>query len=282
MKGILKNFTRVFKRYQNPLLPLKLRFEIPDHITTFRQKLFYKSLENRNLKGYFMFAISVGVIPLNMAKEDVIQFIANFTLNSTPDDAMEYLKQKLLYVHKKKVSNIEWEDRKKVEITFEGKKIVAKRLTECFGGLAEEHPVLFTTERYGQCHWRSIELSQKIQPDEDEKISVVTGSITGFAKDAKILHTWVEIEIGGEQTKVCDFTANVLMDKEDYYKIYSVKPLEKISSEQIHEDMKLFDMLDDNPKSYVNKDNFVKLYLSSREECMKKLKKEIDKLELQK
>ncbi len=279
---MLKNFLKVFKRYQNPLLPLKLRYEVPDEITTIRQKLFYKSLKNRNLKGYFLYALSAGLVPLNMAKEELIQFIANFTLDSTPDEAMEYLKQKLLYVYKKKISSIEWQDRKKVEIVFKGKKMIAKRLNECFSGLAEEHPHILTTERYGQCHWRSIELSQKIQPGENEKVSVVTGSITGFAIDAKILHSWVEIEIEGKPTKVCDFTANVLMDKEDYYQLYSVKPIEKIYSEQIYEDMKIFDSLESNPKSFVHKDNFVKLYLSSREECMKKLKKEIQQLDKQK
>ncbi len=282
MKGILKNVTKVFKRYQNPILPLKLRFEIPDEITTFRQKLFYKSLENRNLKGYFMFAFSAGLSPLNMAKEDIIQFIANFTLDSTSDDAIENLKQTILHVHKIKVTKIEWKDRNEVEIEFLGKKICVKRMTDCVSQLAEEHPEILTTERYRQCHWRSIELSQTIRPDEDEKIYVVTGSITGFAKDAKILHSWIEIERNGKKTMVCDFTANAIMDQEDYYKIYSVKPLEKISSEQIIEDMKLFDKLDKNPKSYTNKNNFIKLYLSSREECMKKLKKEINNLELKK
>ena len=279
MKGFVKNFTNLFKRYKSPILPLKLRFELPDQITDTRQRLFYKSIQNRNVKGFFLFMFSVGLAPLNYTKEELIQFIAGFTLDSYKDEEIDYLKHKILAYHKKQVSSIEYEDRKKVEIVFKGKKMCIRRMSEVFPEIAKKEPDILTKERFGRCHWKSISLSQNFQLYEDYKVSVVTGSTTHFAVNAKILHSWIEIEKEGKETLVCDYTGNLLTNKDSYYELYSVKPIEKIYAEQIEEDMKLFNKLEENSKSLVNKDNFIKLYLSSREECMKKLKKEILNIE---
>jgi len=93
---------------------------------------------------------------------------------------------------------------------------------------------LHSKERAGHCHWDSVHLSLNIEyPNK-----VVSGYCTIASKKMPFPHTWVEIEYKG-QSWVLDFTRNMVMNKEGYYKLFEPKNIVSIDSETLENDMKL-------------------------------------------
>ena len=109
----------------------------------------------------------------------------------------------------------------------------------------------------GKCHSMAMAIAQGLE----ETASVVTGSFYTVTPKARFLHSWVEEEIDNE-TYCYDFTFNIALKKEDYYKLFHVIPYEKISAKQLKEDRYTL------AKLIAKDETYAKLYLSSRDEAI--------------
>lgn len=90
---------------------------------------------------------------------------------------------------------------------------------------------LISKKRNGKCHERAINIAPSI-----ENSKIVIGHATFGNK--RILHS--VIEVAGEKTPfILDWTMNLIMSKEDYYKLSGFKELNLVKSEDIINDLKL-------------------------------------------
>lgn len=92
--------------------------------------------------------------------------------------------------------------------------------------------------RYGKCHIKTLELSSKIK---DSK--VLTGYV--FKKDLKYLHSILEVN-----DDIWDWTKNIIMPKEDYFRLTNFQELSSIESEKIISDQKIIEKLNLSLKAY--------------------------------
>lgn len=103
--------------------------------------------------------------------------------------------------------------------------------------IKKEFPYLTDfSKRTGTCHHDSIILALMTG---NVNSKVVTGNITSLAKDHKILHSWVEFVNREGKERVADSTFNLIMDKEDYYRLRKAEPLASLSTQQIVDDIYL-------------------------------------------
>lgn len=126
-----------------------------------------------------------------------------------------------------------------------------------------------TDDREGKCHTKSIEISERLGIIND----IVTGYIFGYSDKAKYLHSWVEFSEKGKEF-VIDYTKNIMINKEAYYKLMHVIPLSRISDTNIKEDKKILF------KHFSKLGQFnIKEYLVFRDEIMKGFEKNIELFE---
>ena len=115
---------------------------------------------------------------------------------------------------------------------WQGKEIVVDKMTS-HKHFKQKYPVLKKfIERTGHCHERSIEVAL-MTANEDCK--VVTGYITSIAEDHRYLHSWVEYKSKRGKERCLDFNFNMILDKDDYYRIRHAEPKAYLSREQIIE-----------------------------------------------
>lgn len=119
---------------------------------------------------------------------------------------------------------------------------------------------LTTTKRYGCCHSKSIILAYELGIG-----NVVTGTM--MSKTSILMHSVLEIN-----GYVLDWTRNLIMKKEDYFKLTDFKVINIISNECIKEDVKhLFNDLDIELKAYtVFRDEIVNDYNKNKNFGIKK------------
>jgi len=272
LKKILKNTKNVFKRYRSPLLPLFWRFKVPDVISNFKEKMFYKSQKSKSPLNVFRFGYAISFNPKQFRpfEHDVLYLIQNFTLDDVSNSAIEDLRTQMLKIHHNKLSDIKFENRDTIEFSFtDGRKIVAKALTHTTPELKTEYPEITTTERYGKCH----EMSTGLAFAFGENASVVTGKISTMSNLAPFLHSWTELDLPDE-TICIDYTNNITMKKEDYYWLFNAKPYEKITCQQLNDDLKIFERISQYKSKTFDHAMSTKFYLSSREEFLERLAKE--------
>ncbi len=116
-------------------------------------------------------------------------------------------------------------------------------------------PNIETSKRHGGCHAGSMAVARR----SEDKCKVATGYVSSFGEGAKFLHSWVEIDDGGDDLLIIDVTKNAIMRKKTYYLFYNISgAVHKISSETIKADVDMIDALETaNPY-------LIKLYLSNR------------------
>lgn len=263
MKPILKNFTNLFTRYRNPFLSLERRFINPDNKSSKRMHDYIHGLKTNN---YFQSAkATLFTRKINWLNYNILSLIYEFTLKDVPDEDIDKYIESLKKQYRK-IKDIRREGRTKIFIKLKDREIYAKRLTDALVSdtckLEDFIPNIHTKERTGNCHSYSRKLAQVLNGD----CNVVTGSIYSLLSNARILHSWVEEEKDG-QAWCFDATLNASMKKEDYYHLYNVKVLEKISKQDIIADK------EDFWKLYDINMHYVKLYYSSRQEALDIAKK---------
>lgn len=141
--------------------------------------------------------------------------------------------------------------------------IIVKKLVDIMPGLGEYDPCIENDKRQGQCHYKSIELSNIIQNPHQ----VVTGFIHGASDFAKYLHTWIEITLKGKEY-VFDYTLNACINKDGYYFIKHAEPLSRISKEDIAREYPVLCGEMSDPTTFN-----VKEYLVFRDEIIRALNK---------
>ena len=257
MNSKLALFKRMLSHYTNPYLSLEQRFVNPEKRAS---KRYHKLQEARfgkpSFKGFVDIVSSSG-IKVYPFEEDLTTFIGMVTDKDCEDKVIEETKQYLLKAYPRKIKSIDLRDRDEITITLRDKKITAFRLSKVFPQLLDICPYMETMERQSRCHESSMYVSMSC-PDT----TCVTGVQTVLSSNMKFLHSWVELELGGKET-VFDVNENLLMKKEDYYKLFMVKPLERITHQQLwddhHEVLKLMNV----------NEHYSKLYLCSRQEALR-------------
>lgn len=94
---------------------------------------------------------------------------------------------------------------------------------------------LMTIERANTCFSNSRNLSMVLGFDND----VVTGIVHGITDKSEYLHSWIESKINGEDV-VIDFTMNVVINKEGYYRFRHAKEIERINTDTLKDDYKKY------------------------------------------
>ena len=109
------------------------------------------------------------------------------------------------------------------------------QLTEFIPELDEDiQKRLHSMERCGHCHWDSIHLAENMEMP----CKVVSGYCTMQSKKMPYPHSWVEIE-HQDREWVMDFTMNVVMNKDGYYRLFNPQNTIAIDNTTLIEDLKL-------------------------------------------
>lgn len=138
---------------------------------------------------------------------------------------------------------------KKQELTF-------RRFSDCLLGdkkdLENVKSVLLNyKKRRGKCHQGSISLFTCMGD------YIVTGYVDHINGKLRCVHTWIE-----QDENVFDYTSNLVVKKEEFYKLLNVEILNKISRDDFLNDI--------NTKSdFVQKYLSAKLYLLFRDELVR-------------
>lgn len=256
MKGIVKNFTNIFKRYKNPYLSLDKRFIVPDNKSVELENLYNKSLKSQSFSSLMQYIKATAFSKVTDTDNAVTVLLDVFTGNYSDeffDGFSQFQKDRF-----PDILDIQTEDRNKISITLkDGRVIDATKLSFNYPKIAEYYPeVLDRGARKGNCHT----MSTKIASGLDNAI-IATGSIYTILSRAKYLHSWVEEKKDGD-IYCHDFIYNISLKQDDYYSLFHVKPYEKITPRQFVEDMDAFKKL-----LFINS-TYSKLYLSSRKEAL--------------
>ena len=158
--------------------------------------------------------------------------LASFTLNGNCDNFEICLnkakKQRIISGYERK--------NKGYEITLaDGTKLRFLTLVELIPDLSNDTKKrLQSNERYGHCHWDSIHLSKVLEiPNR-----VVSGYCTCQSKKMPYTHSWVEVDYQDREW-VLDFTMNLAMNKDAYYKLYNPQNTVEIDSQTLKDDLDL-------------------------------------------
>ncbi len=133
-------------------------------------------------------------------------------------------------------------------LTAEDASFTAKKLSHEFPEIKKYLTDIEKPNRIGRCHPYSVVLVALLAKDNHGdnscKISLATDRIYQLSHKAKILHSWVEVEIDGK-VFVLDASKNLIIDKDAYYEICHVNEPEKVDSIQLLKDYKMIRRLTD-------------------------------------
>lgn len=130
----------------------------------------------------------------------------------------------------------------------------------------ETKRILHSPERYGSCHHASVGMCLNL-PHKNSKI------LTGYINysDCRILHSVYYYEEDGIEI-IYDYTKNIMMRKDDYFRLTNFKLINEIEREKLIED-----------KNFICNSNIsVKAYMVFRDEMMRDIKKNEKVLQLEK
>lgn len=270
-KGKIKNLTGIFRRYENRYLSLNRRFVLPDDRSDRFIEL-YKRVCDRSYLDNLLHPIDtfkVGMSKFDFEYGALLSFINFFTCHEEISDE-DVVNKKKLFEAEKYVDSINYTNRDKCLIKMaNGDEIKFKTITSSFNNVLKEFPDLLNFERCGQCHHRSISFTTYIS----DPCECVTGVCWSLMAGAKFLHSWVEINVDGD-IYCLDNNYNLLMKKEDYYKIMHPRVIERISDKDIRKDEKVVKYL---CKKSTSKNPYIKLYCASRDEGLEMYNKLLSK-----
>lgn len=224
---------------------------------------FYQKLENGKFISIKIFEL-INKTPINWNNFWIHCYISTFTLTSNVENFMYSLK---FAMKKGVIKSFEKNN------NGDGFEILTKddipirfiKITDFLPSLDEKlKNRLQSKQRCGYCHWDSIHLSTNLETPSN----VVSGYCSMQSKKKKFPHSWVEIEEDGKEF-VLDFTMNVVMNKEGYYKLYNPQNLIKIDNETLKEDLALR-----KRTSFDCKD--IRMYLFYPNEVRDEMQKEVE------
>lgn len=141
--------------------------------------------------------------------------------------------------------------------TTESGKYKVSKLSDIFKPF-KKYRDIENENRHGLCHSQAVGISISLR----DKNKIATGYIYTFGEGFKVLHSWIEIKIDG-QDYVIDVSRNMIAPKKFYYLIRNIEgSVYKISSETMKKEKEIFD--------YLKKENvwLSKIYLSNRRQAL--------------
>jgi len=142
--------------------------------------------------------------------------------------------------------------------TQEGE-IRAQKLYYAFPELKTLFPEADKKSRIGRCH----EFCLRFAKNYDYDSLVATGYVAPLSQKNKNLHTWIEMELAGEEV-VIDFTRGLVFNKDGYYLLKNVRrnAVQKIDRKIVAKEAEMIDEL-------ASADGFYsKLYFANRKQAI--------------
>lgn len=118
-------------------------------------------------------------------------------------------------------------------------------------------PKIETVERCRYCHYNSIQTALYMDYCKNVLNKIVTGNVYDLSYKSRYLHSWVEFSENNKDM-VLDPTQNIIIEKNQYYKLMHVRKTHNLSSNQIKADIDFINaIIDFDPL-------FLKVYLTDR------------------
>jgi len=255
-----------YPRYKDPNLSMYERFIVPDEESSKWNNEYSRIM--RMPRGFARGGLMFKHMMFSKVDKfgfDILKYLHAFTIDEADDDEVLGLADYLMGRYPQKVKQITNEDMNITKIELNNDIINAAKLSYVFPDVEEDFPDVVTSKRKGQCHEMSMILLQSLEADN--KV-VATGPAWSLSPKATILHSWIECDID-EMPMVCDFTYNLVIDKDAYYKLFHIeKPYQKITLDEFEGDLPLLRAFHEQCPNFE-----MKLYLSSREEALEYIKK---------
>lgn len=225
----------------------------------------------KGLKEAIEYLKSIGATKL-----DIENYYIKYTINRwTQNDLNEAEKKELIEKLKELkdyVIDVKFEENKKFNVsevvieTIDGT-IRAIQFSKFKPNVKKYIPNIEDKTRYGNCYIFSFYISIGIP----FKNYLTTGYVYGYSDKSKFLHSWVEVNLDGEDY-VIDATLNAMVNKEGYYLMENAKPINKISKQTLIDDL-------DNYKIIDNENIPIEVYYVFRDEIIEDLIKNKDILQ---
>ena len=144
-----------------------------------------------------------------------------------------YIRQLYYYIRGAKLDTINSNSWK---LTFLGEQVEFSRLSDLLlsNPYFSQQELLNFQERMRKCHLCSMGLMFYYS------CNLVTGYIDSIIERGKIIHSWVETDDGN----VLDYCSNLVIKKEDYYRLVNPEVINTISTEEYLNDINLFGEID--------------------------------------
>lgn len=222
----------------------------------------------RGLKAAIDYLKSIGATELDMENYLIKYKISKWTQNDLSEDEKKEMLEKLLemknYVNNVKINENENFSIPEVIIETKDGTIRAMKFSSYKPKVKKIIPNIENERRFGNCYEYAYYISTGL-PFENY---LTTGYIYGYSDKAKFLHSWVEVNINGEDY-VIDATLNAMINKEGYYLLQHAKPINKISRQTLLNDLDNFSIID-------NKNIPMEVYYVFRDEIIEDLNKNKD------
>ncbi len=101
---------------------------------------------------------------------------------------------------------------------------------------------LLSTARYGNCHY-DVHMVARALDDKDKASAYIVGGKFKVNDKDYFYHSWVEID---EKNLVIDFSHNIVMNRDDYYKLFEIVPISKTSVLEMEDIVQMTNDLDFN------------------------------------
>jgi len=255
-----------YPRYKNPFQSLEERFVLPEKKGVIWRDYIEDIAEKGGFIGFLKFAKATVFTKIDSTNEDVCWFIEEFTCINDERCSDDFINRKMEYL-KKDIQNVSINGREKLKFKFRDRDITVIPMSFALKDVLKEKDLkeLQTEERYHKCHEKSVEYAKELKAD------CVTGKTWTFSPKDTGLHSWVETKNKKGEEIILDYTKNLIMKKDEYYFLNNVKVLQRNNYRELLDDEEWARVL-------TNYDgNYIKLYLSSRDEAYKeylKLKKQ--------
>lgn len=236
----------------------KYLFENPEDKSVKWDLTFVELATNKNREKLIDFLRSTAK-ELYLEDYNIMCAVDAFTTDNKTDEAKLML-QKLKSLYSYYIKDINIKDNYIQIVTTEGN-IEVFNLSTKLKRSKEDFPDIVTERRHSEC-LTSVDIVQRLGIKND----LVTGYIYGRSDVAKYLHCWVETFLKGKEV-VIDYTLNAIVNKEGYYQMRHVQPINRISSDKIKDDAKILSKFN-GMKMYDMKE-----YVVFRDEMMRDLEK---------
>ena len=117
------------------------------------------------------------------------------------------------------------EEKKELHIIRKNDEVIkVKKITDGLTAESEIADILKSHEREGHCHEGSLTFALAFNNDENLAI----GYIHLISEKNKLLHSWIELKGKNNEEYCFDYTLNAVINKDAYYNLMNVKPINKI------------------------------------------------------